>query len=185
MHQKDNLFQLIFRIKINKIMAKKNSEEIDFQRYIDAAKHKKIPWDIFIDLMQDISFTDVNRLRHLNATLLNELTYNCSNIDKLKYLNGILLTEFKKHIQGVNDLEISECEQFEDLQESNVLNQETKQEISVSEGDSKISIMNEVKDNFSSPSRDEELIEYDPCETSAKIFQNDVHEANNFEITEC
>ena len=57
-------------------MAKKNSEEIDFQRYVDAAKHKKIPWDIFIDLLQDISFTDVNRLRYLNATLLNELTKN-------------------------------------------------------------------------------------------------------------
>ena len=90
-------------------MAKKNSEEIDFQRYVDAAKHKKIHWDYFIDLMQDISFTDVNRLRHLNATLLNELTYNCSNMDKLKYLNGILLTEFKKYIQGVNDLKIVYC----------------------------------------------------------------------------
>ena len=183
-YQYDNLF-LIFRIKINKIMAKKNSEEIDFQHYVDAVKHKKIPWDIFIDLLQDISFIDVNRLRHLNATLLNELTYNCSNIDKLKYLNGILLTEFKKHIQGVNDLEISEIEQLKNLQESNVLNEEKNQEISATEWDSEIPIMNEIKDNFSSPSTDDEgLIECDQSETNAAIFKNDIHVEDDFEMTE-
>ena len=41
--------------------------------------------------MQDLSYTDIDRLRKLNAILLTELTMNYSNMDKLKYLNQILL----------------------------------------------------------------------------------------------
>ena len=49
--------------------------------------------------MQDLSYSDMDRLRHLNAILLSELTMNYSDLDKMKYLNGILLIEFKNYIQ--------------------------------------------------------------------------------------
>ena len=73
-------------------MAKNNSEDIDFQHYIDAVKQKNIAWNIFIDLMQDLSYRSMNRLRILNAILLTELTTNYSDMDKSKYLNVLLLT---------------------------------------------------------------------------------------------
>ena len=48
-------------------MAKNNSEDIDFQHYIDAVKQNHIAWNIFIDLMQDLSYRNMNRLRILNS----------------------------------------------------------------------------------------------------------------------
>ena len=149
-------------------MAKKNSEEINFQRYVDAAKHKKIHWDYFIDLMQDISFTDVNRLRHLNATLLNELTINYSDMDKFKYLNGILLSEFKNYIQRECETEMIENDDLENLQETN---KEKKKEILInSEIEIVPIILHEIKDNLSLSCK-EEIPEYDQSQTDdAKIF---------------
>ena len=97
-------------------MAKNNSEEINFQHYVDGVKQKKLSWNFFIDFVQDLSYSDINRLRKLNAILLTELTMNYSDIEKYKYLNGILLTQFKIHIQRY--LEIAEKDQR--LQESNV-----------------------------------------------------------------
>ena len=61
-------------------MAKNKSEEINFQQYVDSVKQKQIPWNIFINLLQDISNSD--RLRKLNAILLTELTLNYSNTKK-------------------------------------------------------------------------------------------------------
>ena len=61
----------------------KNSEEINFQHYVDAVKQKTIPWHIFKDFMEDLSFSDMDRLRNLNAILLQEMTMNCSAIDCL------------------------------------------------------------------------------------------------------
>ena len=74
-------------------MDQKNSEEINFQHYVDAVKQKTIPWHIFKDFMEDLSFSDMDRLRNLNAILLQEMTMNYSAIDKLKYLNRILMIE--------------------------------------------------------------------------------------------
>ena len=68
-------------------MAKNNSEEINFQHYVDLVKENKFPWNIFIDVMQDLSYSDRNKLRILNAILLKELTMDYSDMDKLKYLN--------------------------------------------------------------------------------------------------
>ena len=76
-------------------MGKKNSEEINFQHYVDAVKQKNITWNLFVDFIKDLSYFDMDRLRHLNAILMAEFTVNCSNMDKMKYLNGILLTELK------------------------------------------------------------------------------------------
>ena len=97
-------------------MAKNNSEEIKFQHYVDGVKQKKLSWNFFIDFVQDLSYSDINRLRKLNAILLTELTMNYSDIEKYKYLNGILLTQFKIHIQSY--LEFAEKDQR--LQDSNV-----------------------------------------------------------------
>ena len=72
-------------------MSKNNSEEIRFQQYVDAVKQKTIPWHIFKDLMEDLSYSDVDRLRILNAIILNELTMNYSNLDKLKYSELLIL----------------------------------------------------------------------------------------------
>ena len=79
-------------------MAKNNFEEINFQYYVDGVKRKKISWNYFVNLMQDLSHSDVNRLRILNAILLRDLTMNYSDMDKLKFLNEILLIQFKNHI---------------------------------------------------------------------------------------
>ena len=100
-------------------MAKNKSEEINFQQYVDSVKQKQIPWNIFINLLQDISNSDADRLRKLNAILLTELTMNYSNTEKLKYLNEILLSQFKNHIENKNHIEMTENENLEDLQDSN------------------------------------------------------------------
>ena len=56
-------------------------------------------WDIFQDLVEDFSHSDIYRLKLLNTILLNELTKNYSDLDRLKYLNIILLNKFKHYIQ--------------------------------------------------------------------------------------
>ena len=39
-------------------MAKNKSEEINFQQYVDSVEQKQISWNIFINLLQDISNSD-------------------------------------------------------------------------------------------------------------------------------
>ena len=80
-------------------MAKNNSEEIDFQLFVDGMKQKKISWDFFVEFVQSLSYSDIDRLRNLNAILLRELTMNFSDLDKSKYLNEILLIQFKNYIE--------------------------------------------------------------------------------------
>ena len=50
-----------------------DSDEINFQSYIDAVKDSKIVWDIFVNLMKDLSHKNINSLKQLNEILLNEL----------------------------------------------------------------------------------------------------------------
>ena len=109
-------------------MAKSNSEEINFQLYVDGVKQKTLSWKFFSHLMQDLSYSDIYRLRKLNAILLAELTmnYSYSDLEKLKYLNGILLIQLKNYI-----LEMAENDHFEELQESyedQIPNEETFKE---------------------------------------------------------
>ena len=78
-------------------MANKNSEEINFQYFVDGVKQKKISWNFFIHFIQNLSYSE---LRNLNAILLMELTMNSSDMEKLKYLNGILLIEFKNLVKN-------------------------------------------------------------------------------------
>ena len=89
-----------------------SSEEIDFQNYIDSVKQKKTPWDIFENLMKDLSYSNIYRLKRLNAILLTELTTNYSDIDRLKYLNAVLMTEFKEFIHTEDNFQNTEVNTF-------------------------------------------------------------------------
>ena len=82
-------------MQVSQKMAGNNLEDINFQLYVDGLKQKKISWNFFLHFIQDLSYSDIDRLRILNAILLAELTMNYSDIEKMKYLNGILLIQFK------------------------------------------------------------------------------------------
>ena len=79
------------------------SQEVNFQYYVDMVKQKEIAWHIFVKLMEDLSFWDVNRLNNFNEILLNELSISNSDMDRSKYLNGILMTKFKESIQTTDE----------------------------------------------------------------------------------
>ena len=83
-------------------MSNNSSEEINFQHYVEAVKNKEMTWNIFLDFIKDLSYSDINRLKIFNAILLMELTMDYSDLDRLKYLNAILLTKFKNAIQKMN-----------------------------------------------------------------------------------
>ena len=95
------------------------SQDLSFQYYIDTVKQKKIPWNVFVKFMEDLSYSDVNRLKHLNAILLTELTVSHSVMERLVYLNVILMTKFKDSIQIEDNAdELSENEHFDVFQTS-------------------------------------------------------------------
>ena len=72
------------------------------------AKQKEIPWHVFENLMEDLSYSDMNKLKYLNAILLTELTVYYSDMDRMKYLNMILMTKFKDSLQEKDDVAMSE-----------------------------------------------------------------------------
>ena len=88
--------------------SKNISEEINFQSYVDEVKHGNIHWKLFVNFMKDLSYSDFDRLKQLNAILVTELTRNFSDIEKLRYLNEILLNEFKDFIQMENNFKAAE-----------------------------------------------------------------------------
>ena len=59
----------IFKTKVSM----NSSEEIDFQNYINSVKQHKTTWDIFENVMKDVAYSNINRLKLLNAILLSEL----------------------------------------------------------------------------------------------------------------
>ena len=151
-------------------MAKNNFEEFNFQHYIDAVKQKRMDWNIFTDLMREISYSDMGRLRLLNAILLNELTRDYSDMDKSKYLNVILLTEFKNEIQKEQNFQMTQNEDFENSIESNVheiLNEDTN---------------NKNQDDLSSSCK-KEIIECDTSEFDDNIL-NEMTQNENLENSE-
>ena len=111
-------------------MAKNNSKEINFQHYIDGVKTKKIPWNFFIDVMEDLTYANIGRLRNLNAILLMELTVNFSDIDRMKYLNEILLIQFKDDILTKHELEITENDNIEKSNVVQIVNDKTYEDTS-------------------------------------------------------
>ena len=162
-------------------MDKKNSEEINFQHYVDAVKQKNITWNLFVDFIKDLSYFDMDRLRHLNAILMAEFTVNCSNIDKMKYLNGILLIELKNDIERdeYNDFE---NEKLEDLQESIVLIEDTNKEMELN--CEILPIVNENEDNSFSSSFKEEYVEMSEKEQLENLQDSTVlNEETNKDIS--
>ena len=75
--QQKNSRQIIFES-----YKQKNSPQINFQSYIDTVKEDKISWNFFINLMRDLSHTNIDRLKTLNEILLNELKIS---IDEKRY----------------------------------------------------------------------------------------------------
>ena len=82
--------------------------QINFQPYVDEMKKKKLTWNIFVKLMKDFFYSDIDKLKHINAILLTELTMSYSDMDRLKYLNVLLLKEFKNFILTENIMELTE-----------------------------------------------------------------------------
>ena len=116
--------------------SKQTSEDFNFQYYVDMAKQKKIDWHVFVKLIQDFSYSDISRLKYVNAILLTKLTDSYSDMDRLKYLNVILMNRFKDLIQIEFNVEvISENDNFEVVK---ILNDETIKERS---SDSEIQIL--------------------------------------------
>ena len=123
-------------------MASKNpSHDCNFQYFLDLVKEKKMTWHVFVKLMEDLSYVDVNRLKYLNATLLTELTVSYSDMDRMKYLNVILMDKFKDFIQIGDDIEVSENTNFE---VDHDLNDEKIKELS-SDSDVEISGIKKMK----------------------------------------
>ena len=164
-------------------MARNDSDEINFQHYVDGVKLKKISWNYFVDFIQDLSHSDINKLRHLNAILLMELTKNFSDIEKFKYLNEILLIQFKNHIEREpdDDIEATENDQHHDLQESNddqILNEEIFEERTkemLANENIQIPIIHDVKEvteNYqhygSEESTDDQIFNEEPFEERSK-----------------
>ena len=97
--------------------------DFNFQYFVNMVKQKTIAWPVFVKLMEDLSYLDVNRLKYLNATLLTELTNSYSDLERMKYLNVILMTKFKDFIQAEDDDEISENESLEDDMNNQTINE--------------------------------------------------------------
>ena len=82
--------------------SKKNHHEISFELHIDALREQKIPWNTFVELLEEIFYSDMDKLKYLNALILTELTKSYSNMERSRYLNKILLKELKNLIQKEN-----------------------------------------------------------------------------------
>ena len=67
----------------------------------------------------------MNRLSHLNAILLTELTVSQSDTDRLKYLNVILMNKFKDSIE-ITDVENMMKNENEDLEEVIIQQEKSK-----------------------------------------------------------
>ena len=62
-----------------------------YQLHINAIKEQKMPWNSFVELMEDIFYSDMDRLKLLNALILTELTISYSDMERSKYLNTMTL----------------------------------------------------------------------------------------------
>ena len=122
---------------------------------------------VFVKLMEDLSYSDVNRLKYLNAILLTELTISYSDMDRLKYLNVILMNKFKEAIQTEDNNEIRNLEVSHNSTIDHDLDDETIIDVS---SDSEIQIPieseneNESQEEFDSPINEESKCDY--CDKS-------------------
>ena len=119
-------------------------EEVNFQTYIELVKQQKMTWNIFENVIKDLSYSDKNKLKILNASLLNELTMNLSEIDQSRYLNSILLTEFKEFIYREEFFQNTANEYFVKESEKSIVDSDWNQE-KIKE-DTEVKIV-EIKEN--------------------------------------
>ena len=84
-------------------------DEINFQSYIDAVKDHKIVWDIFVNLMKDLSHKNISKLKQLNEILLNELKISIQEKRRYNQFDDIPLhnieydMEIVEHIKQDNE----------------------------------------------------------------------------------
>ena len=147
-------------------MSQKNAEEINFQYFVGLVKQNKLSWNTFIDVLQDLSNSDLDRLKNLNAILLTELTMNYSNLDRMKYLNGILLFQFKNHIEKESSFEVTQnevCEKSIEFPE---------------ESDNE-----EIKDDLTFSPKEDSIMEINPIDNNSKTVESNLNEerADEFE----
>ena len=129
-----------------------SNQGFNFQYYVNSVKEKEIPWHVFEKLMEDFSYSDVNRLKCLNAILLTELTISNSDMDRLKYLNVILMAKLKDSIQIETKENNPHLEHYQKSTEDYDWNDETTEEILSSDDEIQTSTIrmrkNETKENF-------------------------------------
>ena len=51
-------------MQVSQKMAGNNLEDINFQLYVDGLKQKKISWNFFIKLIEDLCDSNIERLCH-------------------------------------------------------------------------------------------------------------------------
>ena len=164
-----------------------SSPEINFQTYVDSVKQKTTTWYIFENLMKDLTYSSIPRLKLLNAILLIELTTDYSDIDRLKYLNSILMAEFKELIEKEENSLNTENEYYEESQNSVVLSDSTEEIIKEEsesakdefegENDVEDEVKNEVEgvDHVQDENEDEDQAE-DKIEIENKVEDEDTAE---------
>ena len=131
-----------------------SSEEINFQTYVESAKQRKTPWNIFENFMKDLTYSSLHSLNQLSEILLIELTIDYSDIDRLKYLNSLLLREFKEFIEREDLVNTTENDHCEESSNSAAIFDEINEIIRV-ESETQIiqSLQDEGKEHFVKPTR--------------------------------
>ena len=158
-------------------MAKNDSEEIDFQLFVDGMKQKKISWDFFVEFVQSFSYSTIDRLNNLNAILLGELTMNYSDLDKSKYLNEILLIQFKNYIEKEH---AKQLDNTEDSNVNHILFEGRTQEVAENEAYVQQQIVNEITENDSFEEKTTEILTNDDIHMP---IMNEMTESDYYEET--
>ena len=81
-----------------------DSDEINFQSYIDAVKDHKIVWDIFVNLMKDLSHKNISKLKQLNEILLNELKISIQEKRRYNQFDDIPLHNIEYDMEIVENI---------------------------------------------------------------------------------
>ena len=63
------------------------TSEIDFQTYINDVKGRKLPWEIFVRFMKDLTAKDLKKTEELNSVLLQEWKGSLEKITELEAEN--------------------------------------------------------------------------------------------------
>jgi len=140
-------------------------------------KQKKISWDFFVEFVQSLSYSDIDRLRNLNAILLRELTMNYSDLDKSKYLNEILLIQFKNYIEKEH---AKLSDNLEDSNVNQILLKGTTQKVAENEAHVQLQIVTEMTENDTFEGKTTEILTNDDIQMP---IMNEMTESDCMEET--